>query len=104
MEVKQISISKASRICKIQNGMKFWDLGEKEPFTTMSKASMQRVMEAVIKTNSKVHCTYSFDDSDDHYSRASVVYRVEVPIGAERFFEQISGGRLSEPVEVGISG
>jgi hypothetical protein len=47
--IEEISWSEAAMKARIQNGTKFWDAGEEAPFPTMSKTSMARVMEAIIK-------------------------------------------------------
>ena len=98
--IEKISWSRAATIAKIKNGTKFWDAGEVEPFPSMSNASMARVMEAIIKTGTKLHCSHTLDAS---YSRASVVYRVEIPVGLESTFEQISKTKLTEPPVVNVN-
>lgn len=91
---------KEAMACRIKNGMKHYTLGDKPPFTTMSKASMARVMEAVIRTDAKIHNTFSLDVD---YPRAWVTYLIELPIGMEEEFERISLGKLSEPQTVTTS-
>jgi len=100
INITRISWRDAAIKCKIKNGTKFWDAGEIKPFPTMSKASLGRVMEAIIKTCSIIHCTHTLDES---YSRAAVLYRVEIPIGMELTFEKISNTKLTEPPKVHLN-
>lgn len=99
--IRGITWSQAATIAKIQNGTKFWDAGEEAPFPTMSKASMARVMEAIIKTGAVMHSSHTLDPE---YSRAAVVYRVEIPVGMEKAFERISQTTLTEPPKVSTNG
>ena len=78
-----------------------WVLGERggPKWPTMAKASLARVMQAVIETGSKIHSTYRMSDT---YQRSSVLYSLEVPVGEKEKFESIAGSPLTRHPDISV--
>jgi len=81
---------------------KFWDVGEeidgKPP--NLGKTSTAKVMQALIKLHGRLHDSH-FDGTDDmldHFRYG--VYRISLPVGTKKEFEEMTGYRLTRPAEV----
>lgn len=75
-------------------GTKKYQLGEFGPkYPTMSDKSLARVLRAIIKVQGKILDTFKFHDG-------IMLYLIEIPIGSEKEFEEISGYKLSEQIIV----
>jgi len=84
---------------KIKNEMQRYCIGDLAPYTTNSKESMSRVMEAIITCRGRILDTYR---EYIGVKRAVILYLIEIPIGSELLFEEISKSKLSKPTEVSI--
>lgn len=78
-----------------------WVLGERggPKWTSMSKASMARVMEAVLRTESRILSTYVMNSN---YRTSTVLYSLEVPIGMKEKFESIAESPLTRHPDIQI--
>lgn len=85
---------------------RFWDLGE-EDIVCPSKNSLYKIMNALILADGKMHSSYSMEARDgkwEHPTRScAVVFRISLPIGKEKLFEELSGFKLSDPPKVHLN-
>lgn len=85
---------------RMQVGMVKYQLGEKGPkYPTMSKESLQRVLRSIITVKGRILDQYAFGED----SRDLVLYLVEIPIGSEKDFEEMTGYTLSSPQVVVVN-
>jgi len=89
--------------------IKFWDLGEQDPFIRMSDKNLSNILRAVITCEAEVTDTYCGEKRSGVpeflYSNRNccVVLKIKLPIGAEEDFERLSGFKLSEPIKVHLN-
>lgn len=87
---------------------KYSDLGEDTPIRPSQKA-MSAILDAIIRLHGKIHCTHCMElDSKTHeyrYPRAAcaVLFRISLPVGIEKKFQELTGLELTEPPKVGIN-
>lgn len=78
--------------------VKKYQLGEYGPkYPTMSDKSLAKVLRAIIKVDGKILDSFHEPDAGTY-----VLYLIEIPIGTEKQFEEISGYTLSEQVVISI--
>lgn len=88
---------------------RYYDIGEEVPFIKMVTSRLSSVLRAIITCNGRIHHTFSLEKELNGPSfrydnrNCSVVMRIEIPIGSETIFEQISGCKLSEPIKVSLN-
>lgn len=70
--------------------------GEDAPFCSQSKASLARILLAVIRTGSKIIGSHAMG----HDTRDSVIYSLEVPKEKIGEFEELAKVTLSEPYDI----
>lgn len=86
----------------------FWDAGDIEPFLMLSQKKMANVMMALVRCDATLHQShclekvYGTSELTFKPSQCAVVLRVELPVGAEKDFEEISGLKLTEIQKVGL--
>lgn len=76
---------------------KLWDLGDEPPFPNLGKASCARILQAIIKLDGKIlsYCDFGSNVMPDH--QRHVVYRIALPVGSRRRFEDMTGYKLTIP-------
>ena len=79
----------------------YWDIGEESPFPNLGKTSTARVMQALIRLGGRLHDT-DFDDQYEADHHCSVVYRISLPVGTEKDFEDLAGYPLTPLPRVGV--
>lgn len=73
-----------------------WMLGERSPWVTNTKASKLRVMDALVRTESRM--LGSCIDSGGQL----MLYSLEVPVGSKEEFERIAKGTLTRHCDIQI--
>ena len=85
---------------------RFWDLGE-EDIICPSKNSLYKIMNALILCGGKMHSSYSLEARDGKWEygtrSCAVLFRISLPVGAEKNFEELSGFKLSEPPKIQLN-
>jgi len=90
------------------NEYEFWDLGEHQAIRP-SKASLHKIMDAVIRLHGKIHDTYcmELDRKTGEYqyptSACSVLFRISLPEGKSKAFETMTGFELTKPPKIGVN-
>ena len=88
---------------------KYWDIGERDPYISMSKKKMADILIAIITCDGQILDTFSlgkkFNKPEFIYPlrNCSVVMRITLPEGMEEEFEKLSGCKLSEPIKVHLN-
>lgn len=72
-----------------------------------SKASLAKILDAIIRLRGRIHDTYSAELKAGEYQHpangCAVAFRISLPIGSDKRFTELTGFELTEPPKIGLN-
>jgi hypothetical protein len=88
----------------MSNLLELWDLGEWSDgrLPNFGKNSTSLVLKALVLFGGQLRAAHICEGEDERDANRTVVYRIALPLGVSKKFEDFTGYTLSRPDNVGV--